>query len=369
LDTSVSQFEKFAACPFQFFVSSGLQAEERLRYELDIRQQGSFQHEVLAKFHEDLRVAGKRWRDLTPAEARNLIAETCASMLEKFEDGLLTAKEQNRFLAESYKQSLQRLIETLVGWMQQYQFDPEVVEIGFGFHDSKLPAWRIDLGQDCALLFRGRIDRVDLWRKPGHDEALCVVIDYKSSQRKLKQLYIENGLQQQLPAYLNVLRHLENGRSVFGVNRLIPAGVFYINLAGSYEFGETRADVLNSVFEDSRRAYTHEGLFNADELDKLDNRTDVSAGDQFRYSLKKDGHLAKKGLGPLSQDAFSRMLDESHARLVQMGRSLYQGDVRIDPYKCGNEVACEKCDYGSICRIDPWSHKFRTLKAVAEPEE
>src|SRR6185369_8814761 len=51
LATSVSALEDFAACPFKFFIGRGLRAEERLRFELDPRERGSFQHEVLNTFH------------------------------------------------------------------------------------------------------------------------------------------------------------------------------------------------------------------------------------------------------------------------------------------------------------------------------
>ena len=54
LRTSISRMEQFAACPFKFFVHSGLRAETRKRFELDIKEQGSFQHDVLAMFHEQL---------------------------------------------------------------------------------------------------------------------------------------------------------------------------------------------------------------------------------------------------------------------------------------------------------------------------
>src|ERR1035441_1329456 len=73
LQTSVSRLEEFAQCPFKFFVRSGLRAGERKIFELDARERGSFQHEVLKKFHDDLAKENKRWRDLTPPEARERI--------------------------------------------------------------------------------------------------------------------------------------------------------------------------------------------------------------------------------------------------------------------------------------------------------
>ena len=58
LRTSVSRLEEFAACPFRFFVRSGLRAEERKIFELDARERGSFQHDVLKTFHERLAAEG-----------------------------------------------------------------------------------------------------------------------------------------------------------------------------------------------------------------------------------------------------------------------------------------------------------------------
>ena len=66
LRTSVSRLEEFAQCPFKFFVRSGLRAGERKIFELDARERGSFQHDVLKVFHERLAAEGRRWRDLTP---------------------------------------------------------------------------------------------------------------------------------------------------------------------------------------------------------------------------------------------------------------------------------------------------------------
>ncbi|HUR45698.1 MAG TPA: PD-(D/E)XK nuclease family protein [Candidatus Saccharimonadales bacterium] len=359
LKTSVSQFEQFAACPFRFFVSSGLQAEERLKFELDARQQGSFQHEVLAKFHDKLRTKKLRWRDLTPEEGAKEIGTIAEAMMGSFEGGLLEASEENRFLGRSHKKALQKLMETLLRWMTQYEFDPTVVEIGFGF-ENELPAWQVQLGNGRSLLFRGRIDRVDLWSIPGSDEALCVVIDYKSSLRKLEPLYLSHGLHQQLPAYLNVLRQLKSPKHIFGVSRLIPAGVFYVNLSGAYDSGKNRKDVLLEKSEGNSKAYCHEGLLNANELSKLDNRG-VSKGDQFKYSLTKSGALHKRCRSALPQAAFETMLDEAEKILRDLGTRVYEGDVRVDPYKHGADLACGKCTYQSICRIDPWTHTYRSL--------
>ena len=99
---------------------------------------------------------------------------------------------------------------------QQYRFDPVAVELPFG-PDGDSPAWSIDLGNGKRLALYGRIDRVDLFRKAG-GEALCVVVDYKSSQKQLDPVLMAHGLQLQLLTYLNVLRYWPNPSSRFSSN-------------------------------------------------------------------------------------------------------------------------------------------------------
>jgi ATP-dependent helicase/nuclease subunit B len=369
LRTSVSRMEQFAACPFKFFVHSGMRAEERKLFELDIRDQGNFQHEVLAKFHERLKEEDKRWRDLTPREARERIKTCAAGMMVSFRDGLLQASEESRFTARMLTESLQDFVETVIGWMrQQYLFDPVAVELPFGDEANGFPPWELDLGEGHRLLLHGRIDRIDICRNVSSDEASCVVVDYKSSQRQLDPLLMEHNLQLQLAAYLNVLRHWPDPRPLFGVGRLIPAGVFYVNLRGRYERGENRDVALAGVEAARMLAYRHTGRFDAQYLRELDSRPDALKGDQFNYSLNKDGSISRNSRETLTAKDFLAMLDAVEAGLKGMGQQVYAGVAKIDPYRKGLTTACDQCDYQSICRIDPWTHSYRMLRKTGEEE-
>src|SRR5205823_10918632 len=84
LKTSVSALEHFAACPFKFFVHSGLRAEERKFFEADARERGSFQHEALKRYHEGLRQEDKEWRDLTPQQARERMGRVAEQLAVEF---------------------------------------------------------------------------------------------------------------------------------------------------------------------------------------------------------------------------------------------------------------------------------------------
>jgi ATP-dependent helicase/nuclease subunit B len=364
LRTSVSRMEQFAACPFQFFVRSGLKAEERKRFELDAREQGSFQHDVLAMFHEQLRRDNRDWRDLTPKEARALVRQVAEGVVRSYHDGLLQASDQTRFLAKVLTGSLEDFVETLVGWMQtQYRFRPTRVELPFGEGDQ--PPWSLDLGEGRRLDLYGRIDRVDLWADGQTDEALCVVIDYKSSEKKLDPLFLAHGLQLQLLMYLNVLRRWPNPAKDFGVSRLTPAGVFYVNLRGRYKAEANRKRALAAAEGAPRLAYRHSGRFDASRLSLLDGRPEVLKGDQFAYRRIKGG-LHRGDKDPMTSSEFLALLDSIQDQLGKMGREVFSGTARLDPFRKQTVTACDQCSYQPICRIDPWTHSFRVLKQSSD---
>ncbi|HEU6449106.1 MAG TPA: PD-(D/E)XK nuclease family protein [Verrucomicrobiae bacterium] len=358
LRTSISRLEEFAQCPFRFFVKTGLRADERKVFELDARERGSFQHEVLKEFHIRATKDHGRWRDLTPQTARQLVKEIADELMEQFRAGLLRETAQSRFAARVLTESLQEFVAVSVAWLrEQNGFDPAKAELDFGGKESPETAWEIDLGDGRQLSLNGRIDRVDLCGD--EKSAAAIVIDYKSSQKKLDRLLVAHGIQLQLLAYLNVLRHWKNPRATFGVEKLDPAGAFYVNLRGQFKNG-TRDDVLGGAEESRRVAYKHNGRFDAGVLEKLDSGC---ARDQFNYRVKNNGEIYANSAEALPRAEFERLLDGVEIRLREFGRAIFSGVANVDPYRKGSEKACDKCDYAPVCRIDPWTHSFRVLRA------
>jgi ATP-dependent helicase/nuclease subunit B len=416
LKSSVSRLEEFAQCPFKFFVRSGLHANERKIFELDARERGNFQHDVLKMFHEQLQSEGKRWRDLEPIEARERIGQIAAAQMEHFRDGLFRDSAETIFAARSLTAALQDFVEVIVGWMRgQYEFDPAAAELGFGGKDDRAPAWEIDLGGGRKLALQGRIDRVDLWRGPDSDAALAVVTDYKSGGKKLDSLLVENGVQLQLLAYLAAIRSWPpevwaqlNQPAAFSLSspqeeragkrrplvsklnpltptlspprgegeeskkftalKIIPAGAFYVNLRGEFKSGGSRAEVLGDD-EAKQLAYRHNGRFDAGALRKFDRRTDVNKGDQFNFRLNKDGSLPSNSAEAIPAKEFTRLLDQVEEQLRALGEQIFSGAAAVDPYRKGQQTPCEYCDYRAACRIDEWTHEWRVLRAAEMADE
>jgi ATP-dependent helicase/nuclease subunit B len=362
LRSSVSRLEEFAQCPFRFFVRVGLHANERKLFELDARERGNFQHEVLKIFHEQLAAEGRRWRDLEPAAARARIGKIAAAQMEQFRNGLFRDSAETAFAAQALTASLQDFVEVIVGWMRgQYEFDPAAAELGFGGPDDREPAWEVALGGGRSLALQGRIDRVDLWREAAGGVALAVVMDYKSGGKKLDPLLVANGVQLQLLAYLGALRHWKNPQEIFQAEKLVPAGAFYVSLRGDFKSGGSRAEVLGDP-DAKKMAYRHNGRFDAGELRKFDRRENVSRGDQFNFRLKNNGELYAGSAEALPRANFEELLDGVENQLRELGGRIFSGAAAVDPYCQGTQTPCEYCDYRAACRIDEWTHPWRVLR-------
>jgi ATP-dependent helicase/nuclease subunit B len=361
LRTSVSGLEDFAACPFRFFVGRGLRAEERVEFEIDPREKGSFQHEVLKEFHGRIQKAGKRWRDISPEQARTMIRQIGEELLPQFREGLFMAAPARRFTGQMLIEGLERLVETLILWTRQYDFDPAAVEIGFGLKESRLPAWRIDLDDQHALLLRGRIDRVDICRIEQTGEALAVVIDYKSSARLLDSVLLHHGLELQLLAYLGALSQFKSFEGELDVSRLIPAGAFYIALKGGDGSASTREEERSGREQARRSGSQHRGRFDGEHLRKFD-QSGANKGDQFQFALKQDGSFASRGNEALLAEDFRALVTKVQEFLRQHGREVYAGKISIAPFRWKKATACDFCDYRPICRFDPWTQLYRVLR-------
>ena len=145
--------------------------------------------------------------------------------------------------------------------------------------------------------------------------------------------------------------------------RLVPAGVFYVNLRGCFERGATRTEILRERERHRQRRYQHTGRFDFRALPFLDSRRDATEGTQFRFRLNADGQPHAGMPEAMRSEEFGQMLDRVEAELASMGREILQRrDRALTPTQRGRERACDKCLYQAICRFDPWVSPFRPLK-------
>jgi ATP-dependent helicase/nuclease subunit B len=156
---------------------------------------------------------------------------------------------------------------------------------------------------------------------------------------------------------------MPEARGFLGAEQLVPAGVFYIPLRPKLESLAARAEPAaeDSVATANALSFQHRGRFDAAWLPRFDDRG-TTKGDQFRFTLKRDGTLAARGNDALPAPDFPELVQAAEARLRQIGERIYSGEAVVSPYRHKQQTACDLCPYRSGCRFDPWVTSFRSLK-------
>lgn len=354
LHGSVSQLERFAACPFLYFAKSGLRLDEREEFELDARERGNFQHEVLARFHRELAQEGLRWRDIGAEDGRRRVRRISQEVARMHRGGLLNHTPRASYSTRHLSRQLEWLVAEVLRWMPGYGFDPADVEVEFGGRTSRYGAWRLDLGDGRSLMLRGKIDRIDTEVDPQDGASWAVVFDYKTSAPRLDLVLAKNGIQMQLPVYAAALEALA------GQERLPPqtAGIAYAALRPVSKRRDGRNGEDGEGNDKPR--FEVRGLLRLDQADLFQRADPLAPRTPFVVKVKKDG-LPAKGSHAMVTDEFEELLEGVPNLLVSIGRSILGGTSSVSPYRKGSVTACDHCEMAGVCRIDPATAVYRRL--------
>ena len=110
--TSVSRLEKFAACPFGYFVQYGIKAKKRKNYQLSLPELGILFHIALDIFQKLLN-SGLSWRDLNDGLRDQMVEETINEIAPKLGNEILLSTEKNKYLIRRIKRITKRAVWAL----------------------------------------------------------------------------------------------------------------------------------------------------------------------------------------------------------------------------------------------------------------
>jgi ATP-dependent helicase/DNAse subunit B len=311
-DWSADQLERYAECPFQFYLARvlGLRGLDEIALEIDHRRRGSRMHQVLAELHS--RVNKQFGRAASPVE---LPAGELATLVEGLIDGATSDGDDpvDRALVEVDRRLLKRWLEGYVEQNEKYEAKhggdgrparPTFFEVSFGlaaFVDDGLSRREplIVRHESESIRVTGRIDRIDVGDASGH--AVFCVIDYKASKRQAhgKKRFLE-GEALQLPLYSIAAQELLSGTSL-----AVPWRTGYW-VPGDGGFGE---------------------LLRFHEI-----------GDD----------------GPVETDDWKDLRDRIIRRVFELVRGIRRGEF---PMFNRDEDCTSRCDFRTVCRV----HQTRAL--------
>ena len=340
---SVSQFEKFSACPFAYYMQYGLQLEERMEHEVQFFDIGNIVHEALERYTKTLLDRNIGWADVSE-EQQHILANQCLNhTVEEYKNGLLYDTERDASLVERLRRIMLRTVWAITEQMKLGKFDTVDSEVSF----------RMDKEKQTYI---GRVDRIDTMET--EENIYVKIVDYKTGKKDLSLSDLYYGLQLQLMVYLRAAVDKQTRRSK---KMVIPAGVLYYHIEDPFvtsrlDFEEKRTYLLNELLM--------RGLVNEEDpvLPSLDA---TLAGEEGALAAsakslvvpvgtKKDGML-KKNAATITTENFKELIDFTERKLQEIGVQIGAGETSMHPYQKADSMkscACDYCNYHGICGFD-----------------
>ena len=250
------------------------------------------------------------------------------------------------------------MADSVVEELASSEFEPVFFELGFG-RGQALPPLEVERG--VRLRLTGFVDRVDSWVKDGR--RYFRVVDYKTGKKAFEFSDVADGRGLQMLLYLFALRR--EGRSLFGPEELVPAGVLYVPARNPVVNGErTMSD--EEIAAAQQKELKRRGLVLDDEM-VLDAMERTSGS--YRYLP-----IASAGRGKRDYLVSTEQMDVldnylTHA-LEGVADQLAQGNIDADPYWHDKEKnACRYCDYAAACHFEECcGDRARRRKALTAGE-
>lgn len=313
---SITQLEKYALCPFQYFLSRilGIEVIKEPSEDIESFELGSLLHSILYEFYSRLtkkgiRLSGCRNEEFCQAEdmifeiAEDKIKEAALySPMSFYEKERITGIDGVRKNSILYKFLEAERSDTL-------GLTPKFFEVNFGAvsgdeKDETLSGARtFTIGKNKV---RGKIDRIDINEAAG----IFSVVDYKLNGKKPSRDELKEGLSLQLPLYMYAA-----------------------------------SEMLKSLYDEDYKpvaAYIYSLKYKSDEFGKIAVTFKTSrAFCELSEEEKQEAVLINSDLIKACEESIEKYIE-----------NISKGRFNLSNLKDREAKVCRYCDYKSVCRID-----------------
>ncbi|HUO09189.1 MAG TPA: PD-(D/E)XK nuclease family protein [Phycisphaerae bacterium] len=370
LRMSVSQLEKFAACPLQYFMHYTLGLRPRAALEMDVLNLGLLYHRILERVYLHILDGELPWPECDPQTLRRTLDQEVQAATEELHAELAEQTPAYEKMRARTRRVLGIVLEGQRRRACAGEMRPVGVEVGFGAMAEgvvrrgkegqvvSLPVLRIPTPVGRGVELMGKIDRVD-----ASEGGRVAVIDYKSSSsRELKLDWVYWGLQLQLPVYAIVMEEL--GR--LGGKGTEAIAAMYVPLGVKREKVDRAAEADDAGSDAFYQKYTPRGLVDADGAHLLDDAVaphedEGEKSKWYRIGFNKKPPLVPKTGDMVEHDDFRTVLEFVRWKIGRMVDDLTQGKIAPAPYRSQKESPCDNCDFFSLCPFDKVSGTYREV--------
>lgn len=334
LNASVSSFESFYNCEYQYFLSHTLQVKDFEKIDLDARISGSYFHEVFENVMKSSKLEKLSF---------DVVLTQCLQDVDKKYEMLFTRDATSRYTWSRLHDMIEQTATILKQTVEHTGIRPLAFEQAFGFEQSGLTTYKVDLQADKQLKLRGLIDRVDsIFDSLG-------AVDYKSGDKKFDLQSAYDGTSLQFLTYLDILR--QNAKQFKKTDSIW--GALYLQLQNptiSLKSVNAISDIPNELSQKMR----YNGFFNLALASELN--------DKFSHLFQlgqftKDGQPYKNNTNFYSDVEITGLMTHNEALYQQAGKKILSGKIDINPVTVKHHVkGCQFCQFKSICGFESDLH-------------
>ncbi|MGF0040483.1 PD-(D/E)XK nuclease family protein [Peptoniphilaceae bacterium SGI.131] len=323
---SITELERYNACPYQHFVRYGIKPREDTSYDINRMEKGNILHEMAQKL-----VSNKMQNK--EEDLAHIFDEAASNNINEYR----LENKRNLFFLDRIKKDSLKAFESVERQLDISRPDRIFTEIKYG-QDQLFPAVKFSYeGQEIRV--EGKIDRIDEFDLDG--KKYFRIIDYKSSYKDFDIGKIYKGIDFQLMVYLY--------SAVSSADNAKPLGAFYINLN---PFSSKDKLEVENLSERLLKHYRMKGI----SLDKGEvlERVDLSFDNSKAYISDLIEFSRGKGIekkdNAVDEDFFQALFSHILASANDTINDIKRGKISVRPYSLNGVSPCEYCAYKAICQ-------------------
>ncbi len=343
LKTSITKLERYKGCPFSYYLQYGLKIKPKEELKIQSFDTGTFIHEVIDEFFENVKQTEKKLEEITEEEMSQIIDQIIDNKLLQNRNYIFTSTAKYRVLVIRLKKMIKKAMKYIIETIIQSKFKVLGTEIEFEDKGKYKPI-KITLENGKKVEITGKIDRIDTAQN--EEGKYLRIIDYKSSIKNIDLNEVYAGLQIQLLTYLDAACKEED---------LMPAGILYFNMIEQMIKAEKPME-QEEIEEKIRANFKMKGLILADiNVVKLhDKNIEKGYSKLVPAYITKEGTLSmnEKMTKAVTKEQFADLQKYMYKVIKQISNEILGGNIELKPYYKNKKTPCKYCDYKSICAFN-----------------
>ena len=343
LNTSISKIEKYAGCPFSYYLQYGLRLKEREELKVQNFDTGSFMHETIDEFFKKVNKENINLSELVTDEEKiqklvNSVVEEKLDMGKKY---TFIATPKYKILVKRLKRIVAKALKYIIEGLVYSDFNIQGTEVEFGKNGKYKPII-LQLEDGKKVEITGKIDRIDT--AESEEGRYLRIIDYKSSAHNIDLNEVYAGLQIQLLTYMDAVCKEED---------LMPAGVLYFSLLEQMISADKK--ITEEQIEDElRKNFKMKGLILADVkvIKMQDKNLEFGTSKLIPAGITKSGDISAKTTSGVNKEEFKILQDYIYKTIKEIAKEILKGNINIKPYNKDGKKPCDYCLYKAVCRFD-----------------